>query len=68
MRRYSHLSDDERADWFGQNFRPFDWRDRAGDQPSEIDDRRHITVLFCDLVGSTSISASPEAGGQEGPS
>src|SRR5262249_11331060 len=24
--------------WFGQNFRPFDWHDRASDRPSEIDD------------------------------
>ncbi len=66
MRCYSHLSDDEREQiGLARTL----WRDRAGDQPSKIDDRRHITVLFCDLVGSTtSISASPEAGGQEGPS
>jgi hypothetical protein len=27
----------KRADWFGQNFRPFDWRDRASDRPKRID-------------------------------
>ena len=29
--------------------------------PETIGERRHITVMFCDLVGSTSISASLDA-------
>ncbi len=43
MRCYSHLSDDEREQ---MGLARTLWRDRAGDQPSKIDDRRHITVLF----------------------
>jgi class 3 adenylate cyclase len=29
--------------------------------PKAIGERRHITVMFCDLVGSTSISAGLDA-------
>jgi class 3 adenylate cyclase len=30
-------------------------------QKTELGERRHITVIFCDLVGSTSISAGLDA-------